>query len=158
VDDKTAKPAAPKAAAKKPDVLLFNRRSGWYCTSFNVSNGVQLASGQTRLSVTPVRIAPGLHFIPVASWEAIKANAGLQERIASGQLEVIEDWPKLKDKRCTDMVEASAHVETLDRLLELEERPKVAAAIETHLAECRATDAQVRQARRLQRAHHRANA
>jgi hypothetical protein len=141
-------PKAPEPEAG--DVLIYNDRGG-FLQAYYTTPGLEVIQGRQQLNVVTVRMGPGLSFANAADWAKVAANGNVKRRIAAGEVEAIADFGSLRLKRAVDMVEKTANVEALKRLLDDETRPQVAEAIELQIAKCIDEGADQRAAR----AHHR---
>lgn len=173
-DDDTTKAttkAAPRKAAKLDPVLLFNARLGPQVTNHtHHRKGRELPKGSgkddpvQRFDVVRIMVPPGLYLMKGEEYAIASVNDGFKGRVAENAMVVVTDdastpwedqWLDSVPRVCIQQIRESGHVETLKALLDIEERDKVAAALQAQLMAVADESVARRNARNAQRAHNR---
>lgn len=137
---------AESKPAEAGDVLVYNARGGYYTAAVNdPSHGPS--------QHVQVKIPPGLAFVDRAKWQQVQANGGVQARVDAGEIEVIDDWGRVKPRRCKELIGETGTIATLEQLLAKEERADVADMIESQIAKAKNLGTAGLTARRMQNNH-----
>lgn len=145
----TAPPEPQAAAAKPDDVLCYVDRLGPMSFVYHDRSNSTRAGSVMIPSTVTVRIEPGLSFCPGERWPDVKAQQAWKQRVAMGACRSVAghggqplmvEWAKVKTAALVAMLAKTFHIETLERLREMESRlehPRldVAQEIDARLAE-----------------------
>lgn len=181
----TKKPKAADTASEKPKTsakseppkdgpepaLVFLERLGPYCanltrplTDAEKPKGVGAKDPISNIEIKRVVIPPGLFLLDGETFERCALNGGFKKRVEDQSIVILNDdegekweeaWNSLRLNRCLDLIENSAHEDTLRALLEVSTRPEVEEALEAQLREIEDEGAERRNTRQVQRAAHR---
>lgn len=133
------------------DVLIYNSRGGVYQAHATRTNPTLSSDRQARIEVRTLRLLPGLNFAARDLWNTLRGQPGPRERVAEGMLIDVADFAALSDRLASEYVRNTGSVPTLERLLAVEARDKVAEAIRKQIAAC--SEGPAPQSARLRQVH-----